>query len=271
MNDAAKFNIENLIDVSAQNNFCGYHVLARRIIHDDNFAVILEKFNQFYQTNWYRDQLAEVVENMHPKQADTMLGLVIQDQRKLGQNLDLYSMSDVYDDFGYDVSVLQINSPELTPEPTADFVPLKESNPAHKRVFVVFQNPVDFGHDFENPQPVVGHYYLFETAANKLDEYTGKCSPDIKHAYEINNSGGKDFIENIKKSVAEIKPNWTIELKKQQIQQDEDLALQLAAEEAQPRGLTFFTNGRTIKDEVKTRIIELQKQEIEYCNNLLKK
>lgn len=46
MTNPIKITKNNLINVSTQNNFCGYYALARRLINDDNFAVILEKFNQ---------------------------------------------------------------------------------------------------------------------------------------------------------------------------------------------------------------------------------
>ena len=71
--------------------------------------------------------------------------------------------------------------------------------------------------------------------------------------------------------ITNIKPNWTVELKNCQVQQDDFLAVKFAVGEAQQAGLTFFTNGRATQDEEKTRIIELQRKEIEYYNNLLKK
>lgn len=174
--------------------------------------------------------------------------------------VDTHKFPDLCNDFGYDLSLFQHTEVELSSFANAEFAPLQDKQ--QKKIFVLLHLP---------KSETVGHYHLLELDANKVTDYEQKCSPDVKHAYEINNSGGKDFIENIKKSVAEIKPNWTIALKNRQIQEDEIFSWKLAAKEVQLKGSSFFTNGRTIKDEVKTRIIELQKQEMEYCNNLLKK
>lgn len=259
MNDSNEYSAKNLINVSTQNNFCGYYVLARRIINDDNFAVILEEFNQFYQTNWYHDQLAEVVENMHPEQADIMLGLVIYDKLK-EETVDTHKFPDLCNDFGYDLSLFEHTKVELPSAGNLDeFTPLQAEH--EKKIFVLLHR-----HD----RRALGHYYLVEPDVDKVIEYKEKCSPDVEHTYAINNVGGIDFVKNIKESVVAIKPKWTDQEKKIQIQEDELCAWKLAIEEAQQAGLTFFTSEPTISNEEKTLIKELQGKEIEYYNNLLK-
>ena len=259
MKDSNEYSAENLINVSTQNNFCGYYVLARRIINDDNFAVIRDKFNQFYQTNWYPDQLAEVVENMHPEQADIMLGLVIYAMLK-EQTVDTHKFPDLCNDFGYDLSLFEHTKVELPFGGNLDeFTPLQAEH--GKKIFVLLHR-----HD----RRALGHYYLVEPDVDKVTEYKDKCSPDVEHTYAINNVGGTDFVKNIKESVANIKPNWTLELKNQQIREDEIFAWKLAAEEAPQSCLTFFTSEPTINNKEKTLIKEFQGKEIEYYNNLLK-
>ncbi|WP_342219452.1 hypothetical protein [Rickettsiella endosymbiont of Miltochrista miniata] len=250
MNDTSEFGLENLINVSTQNNFCGYYVLARRIINDANFAVILDKFNQFYQTNWYPDQLAEVVENMHPQQADIMLGLVIHHQHSpsLGKGRGLFEdeLELLCEAFGYNPSIISAGFEGLRDSVMNELQDQSDS----RKILILFDRP--------KGNATIGHYYLIEPDATKVTDYKEKCSPDVDHAYEINNCGGIDFVENIKKSVAKIKPNWTLELKNQQIQEDEIFAWKLAAEEARRAGLTFFTSERTISNEEKTRLEQLQ-------------
>lgn len=249
MSVSTEFSKGNLINVSTQNNFCGYYVLARRIINDDNFVMILDHFNQFYQTNWYPDQLAEVIKNMHPQQADIMLGLVIYDKLKK-ETVDTHRFQDLCNDFGYDLSLFQYAEVELASIfNLAEFAPLQDKQQG--KIFVLLHLPKG---------DAIGHYHLLEPDADKVTEYKQKCSPDVDHAYEINNCGGIDFVENIKKSVTEIKPNWTLELKNRQIQEDKIFAWKLAAEEARRAGLTFFTSEHTISNEEKTHLRQLQSE-----------
>jgi|APFre7841882793_1041355.scaffolds.fasta_scaffold118659_1 hypothetical protein len=96
-NETRSFNQGNFIDVSSKNNFCGYYVLARRLINDNNCSILLNAFNQFYQVNWDNGQLDQVLDNMHPAQAEIMLGLVLKaedskntEKRHLG--LDIHEL-----------------------------------------------------------------------------------------------------------------------------------------------------------------------------------
>ncbi len=251
MSDTNEFGPENLINVSTQNNFCGYYVLARRIINDANFAVILDKFNQFYQTNWYPDQLAEVVENMHPEQADIMLGLVVHHQHspssEEGGGLLTEELKPICKAFGYDSSIFFAGS-----EGCSDSIKSALQDQSDSRKILILSDP-------PKGNATIGHYDLIEPDADKVADYKEKCSPDAEHTYAINNEGGdtEAFIKNIQESVANIKPNWTPELKNQQIQEDEIFAWKLAAEEA---GLTFFTSERTISNEEKNRLGQLQNE-----------
>ncbi|MGC1853911.1 MAG: hypothetical protein WA659_00835 [Candidatus Aquirickettsiella sp.] len=262
--DTTKFSTENLINVSTQNNFCGYYVLARRIINDANFAVILEKFNQFYQTNWYSEQLAEVMKNMHPEQAEIMLGLVIHDQflDSSGDENGLLTeeLKSICEAFGYDSSIFFTYYEGYADSIDSAF----QDQSGHKKILILFDPP--------KGEDTLGHYSLIELDKEKVALDASLRDPSWEgHIYTINNEGGETqtFINNIKKSVAEIKPNWAFELKNKQIQQDEIVAWKLAAEEAHLAGLTFFTNKDIIKDEVKSRIIELQEIEFEYYKEKL--
>ncbi len=76
---------DHLINVPSKGHLCGYYALARRIINDSHFAVIVKQFNQFYQTNWDEAHLAEVLKDMPPQQADTLLGLLIYNQCRGGK------------------------------------------------------------------------------------------------------------------------------------------------------------------------------------------
>lgn len=273
MNDTTEFSAENLINVSTQNNFCGYYVLARRIINDNNFAVITEKFNQFYQTNWYSEQLARVVESLHPQQADIMLGLVIYDELK-EETVDTHKFPDLCNDFGYDLSLFEHTKVELPSAGNLDeFAALQAEH--GKKIFVLLHR-----HDSR----AIGHYYLVEPDESKVTDYKEKCSTDVEHTYAINNEGGdtEAFIKNIQESVANIKPNWTSELKDRQIQQDELFALQLIADDrrrfndpclnqqASIKHFSFFKeNPISITEQEETEVIELQRKEIEHYNNLL--
>lgn len=276
MNDSNENSAENLINVSTQNNFCGYYVLARRIINDDNFSVILEEFNQFYQTNWYPDQLAEVVENMHPEQADILLGLVIHHQYSptTGERGGLFEdeLESICDAFGYNPSSFSAGFEGLHDSVTNELQ--DQSDP--KKILILFDRP--------KGSSTIGHYYLIEPDKAKVTDYKEKCSPDVEHTYAINNEGGdtEAFIKNIQESVANIKPNWTSELKDRQIQQDELFALQLIADDrrrfndpclnqqASIKHSSFFKeNPISITEQEETEVIELQRKEIEHYNNLL--
>lgn len=276
MNDTTEFNTENLINVSTQNNFCGYYVLARRIINDNNFAVILDKFNQFYQTNWYPDQLAEVVENMHPEQADIMLGLVIYHQHPLssgiGRGLSGKELESLCQAFGYVPSILLADQDGFLNSVNTEL----QTQSGNKKI-LISDRPL--GGDL-----TMGHYDLIEPDGAKVTDYKEKCSPDVEHTYAINNEGGdtEAFIKNIQESVANIKPNWTSELKDRQIQQDELFALQLIADDrrrfndpclnqhASIKHFSFFKeNPISITEQEETEVIELQRKEIEHYNNLL--
>lgn len=89
----------NLINVSTQNNFCGYYVLARRIIHDDHFSPeLIRLFNQFYSMSWDKGKLATVLNNMHPAQAEVMLGLVLRHKYALAtvnEGLEPYELNEL--------------------------------------------------------------------------------------------------------------------------------------------------------------------------------
>lgn len=258
MLDSLEFNRINIINISTQNNFCGYYALARRIINDKNFTVILDKFNQFYQTNWYCDQLVEVVTNMHPEQADIMLGLVIQ---------HYYSLSSL-EGIGLSNNDLNVICKELGYEPVIFLADNEDyASSVEKTLQESLTNKILI---FDKPsgQADIGHYNLIEPDDEIFAMDLSRRDPTYQGIYTINNQGDEKFIDNIKASVAEIKPNWTNELKNQQIQDDKNLAWKLAFQDVQLKNLGFFKDQHTVTD-LETQIIDLQRKEIEYYNNLL--
>lgn len=253
----------NLIEIPSQNNFCGYYALARRIINDKNFAVILDQFNQFYQTNWYFDELVEVVDKMHPEQAEIMLGLVIQHLYPLssveGTGLSEDELELICERFGYE--------PVIFVEDDEDYVnsvqtTLGEPTTTHK-ILISFDPPIS--------ETTIGHYRLIEPNDEIFARDMSLRHPNYQGIYTINNQGGEKFIDNIKASVADIKPKWANELKSQQIQNDKRLAWGLAIEDVRAINLRFFKNQTLVRDVERTQIIELQRKEIEYYNSLLTK
>lgn len=248
----------NLINVSTQNNFCGYYVLARRIINDNNFAVILDKFNQFYQTNWYFDELVEVVGKMHPEQAEIMLGLVIQHHYPFsseeGKGLFEHELKLIGKVFGYESIILLADY-----EDYAGSVETTLLKPATiNRILISFEPP--------KGESTIGHYNLIEPDDEIFAMDMSRRDPTYQGVYTINNQGGEQFIDNIKESVAEIKPTWTDKKKQQLLKDDEKLAWECAIADARAENLTFFKNPRTDL-EIKTRLVELQHTEIEYYNS----
>ncbi len=250
----------NLIEISSQNNFCGFYALARRIINDKNFAVILDKFNQVYHTNWYFDELVEVLDKMHPEQAEIMLGLVIQHHYPFssteGIGLSKNELALICEAFGYEV-VLKDFEDYVSSVGTT----LQEPATTNK-ILISFDPP--------KGEATIGHYNLIEPNDETFVRGASLRDPSYEgHLYSINNCGGEKFIDNIKASVAEIKPNWPNELKNQQIQCDRKLAWELATADIQAKNSRFFKNQPKLRDGQRSQIIELQRNEIEYYNSLL--
>jgi hypothetical protein len=273
MSDAIEFSMEkNLIIVSTQNNLCGCCVIARRIINDGNYGVILPIFNPFYKTNWYPEQLAEVVENMHSQQADILLGSVIQNQllrllKRLPEEgkdgMHSEELQTICNYFKYDASIFQAGLEGCSSSIKAELQRQSGSN----KILILF--------DSTKEEATLGHYNLIEPDVAKAADYAKKCSPDIHHLYEIDNSGGRDFIENVKESVAGIKPKWTTELQKRQTDEDESFAFQLIASDQKSNDQTpvlkhfsfFKENPINITEEQKAEIIKFQRERIEHFNN----
>jgi hypothetical protein len=190
----------NLINVSTQNNFCAYYVLARRIINDNNWNSILNKFNQFYQTDWNSDQLASVSDNMHPAHAELMIGLVLETQgpkKRDNQGLDPFELGELCGTFGYHLSVLQQEQlPNNLKE--SSFISFQENSQNNKEIFVFFHPPLDTS--------ALGHYYLFEPNDMKAALDVSVRDSLQEYIYSINNEGSNTeiFIKNIKQSVASI-------------------------------------------------------------------
>ncbi|TLY47435.1 MAG: hypothetical protein E6K54_05930 [Gammaproteobacteria bacterium] len=248
----------NLINVSTQNNFCGYYALARRIINDNNFAVILDKFNQFYQTNWYFDELVEVLGKMHPEQAEIMLGLVIQHHYPLsseeGTGLPTEDLQPICQALGYNPTFYFADSKDyLDSIQTA-----LHGSLAPNEILISFNPP--------KGEATIGHYNLIEPDDEIFAMDMSRRDPLYQGVYTINNQGGDKFIDNIKESVAEIKPTWADKKKEQLLKDDEKLAWECAIADARAENLTFFKNPRTDL-EIKTRLVELQHIELEYYNS----
>lgn len=251
----------NLIKISSQNNFCGYCALARRIINDRNFSVILDKFNQFYQMDWYFDELVEVVGKMHSEQADIMLGLVIQHHHPFssteGTGLSANELALICETFGYEAVLFLTDR-----EDYADSVEKMLQEPATTRKILISFDP-------PKGETILGHYNLIEPNDEIFAKGMSQRDPTYQGVYTINNQGGDKFIDNIKRSVAEIKPRWANELKSQQIQHDKNLAWELAIADVQAKNLRFFKNQPSVTDAERSQIVELQRIEIEYYNSLL--
>lgn len=248
-----------LIEVSSQNNFCGYYVLARRIINDNNLAVILDQFNQFYQTDWYFDELVEVVNKMHPEQAEIMLGLVIHHDYPFfsaeTRGLTTEELKSVCNAFGYNPSIFVAGCEGYT----ESIKTMLEAQSTTNKILISFDPP--------KGKATMGHYNVIEPDCNKFIMDASLRNPSCEeHSYSINNCGGKRFIDNIKKSVAEIKPKWTDKKKEQRVKNDEKLAWKLAIKDARAENLPFFKKP-CIEVEEKTLLIELQRKEIEYYNS----
>lgn len=259
MIDSFELNRINIINISTQNNFCGYYALARRIINDNNFAVILDKFNQFYQTNWYCDQLVEVVANMHPEQADIMLGLVVHSVYPLDtkEGLSFDDLEAIYKLFKYNISLF-----------LEDFSCILDSSKDATREQLAFKK-ISILYEAPKGEATIGHYNLIEPDDGIFAMDLSRRDPTYQGIYTINNQGGAQFIDNIKKSVAEIKPNWTNELKNQQVQEDKNLAWELAIADIRAKNLRFFKDQHTVTDIEKTQIIDMQRKEIEFYKSLL--
>lgn len=269
MTDATEFNTKNLINVSTQNNFCGYYVLARRLINDDNFAVILEKFNQFYQTNWSHQQLSRVLRNMHPEQAEIMLGLVIYNQYPIaGQAVDSHQLINICSDFNYNLYLSQSTEAEL---PSVVGVTQLHDQPNHKEIFVLLR--------YSGDNTILGHYYLIEPDEVKLAKDASLRDPSYEgHTYAINNQGGdtQTFIYNIQESVAQINQIGMFDQENQQIQEDKEFALQLAAydrrsnDRASIKHFSFFKeNPISVTEQEKAEILKFQEDKIKYFNDLI--
>lgn len=251
----------NLVEISSQNNFCGYYVLARRIINDHNFSVILDKFNQFYQTDWYFDELVEVVSKMHSEQADILLGLVIQHHYPFtsteGRGLSENELVLICETFGYEAVLFCTGCEDYA---ASVETMLQESAITHK-ILISFDPP--------KGEAILGHYNLIEPNDEIFAMDISRRDPTYQAIYMIDNQGGDKFIDNIKKSVADIKPHWVNEQKNQQIQNDKSLAWKLAIADYRAINLRFFKNQPLVRHVERTQIIELQHKEIEYYNRLL--
>ncbi len=236
-------------------------MLARRIINDNNFSVILDKFNQFYQVDWYFDELVEVVGKMHPEQADIMLGLVIQHHYP-SSSTERTSLSEngpalICEAFGYESVIFLADCEDYAGSVETT---LQEPTTTNK-ILISFDPPKN--------EATIGHYNLIEPHDETFAMDMSRRDPTYQGIYTINNQGGKKFIDNIKESVAEIKPNWTNELKNQQIQYDKSLAWELAIADVRAKNLRFFKNQPIVTNEERSQITELQRKEIEYYNSLL--
>jgi hypothetical protein len=243
-----------VINLSTQNNFCGYYALARRIINDKNFAVILDKFNWFYQTDWYFDELVEVVSKMHPDQADIMIGLVIQHHYPFSsvdaKGLSIDEVESICEKFGYNPVIFYSNFPNY-----ADSVKSALKKPSPNEILISYS-------ETDSETESIGHFNLIEP--NK-EIYKELRDPTYDgHTYSIDNQGGKKFTDNIRDSVKKIQPKWPNKQIHQQIQDDKQFALNLAKD-------VFLSKNTFFKNQVptETQIIEHQRELIADCNNLL--
>lgn len=251
----------NLIEVSSQNNFCGYYVLARQIINDGNFSVILDQFNQFYQTDWYFDELVEVVSKMHSEQADIMLGLVIQHHYPFssieGAGLAENELDLICETFGYKAVFLLADCEDYA----SSVKTTVQESVTIPQILISFDSP--------KGETILGHYNLIEPNDEIFAMDISCRGPTYQGIYTIDNQGGDKFIDNIKKSVANIKPKWSDKKKEQRIKNNEKLAWELAIAEVRVKNLPFFKNQTVVTDAERSQIIELQRKEIEYYNSLL--
>ena len=241
LNKTRSFDRGNFIDVSTQNKFCGYYVLARRLINDNNCNILLSKFNEFYQTKWDNEQLAQVLDNMHPAQAEVMLGLVLQAQfPNKNPGLEVSELRELCTKYGYN---LFISQEQLLPNniKLSLFTSFQEYSRDKKEILVFFKTAVDVSE--------LGHYYLVEPNNEKAarDARVRGTTQDA-FTYTINNQGSNPeiFIENIKQSVTSINQqlatilssematldNLYVDKEISQIEHDEKFAWETALEEA---------------------------------------
>lgn len=270
----------NLINVATQNNFCGYYALARRIINDKNFGTeLLDKFNVFYKIHWKKGQLAEVLKNMYPAQADALLGIVFYEQRKLeAANKGLYidELSIICKNVGYDLySYMRENPNDLSDINLADFTSL--SPLGLKKIYVLF--------DKKDPKEnFFTHYYLLEPddikATHDASQRENLNLSEKSYLYTINNTGSntEEFIQNITLSVTNIDQQINPKMDPNKLlQQDERFAWLLAIEEIESlklkktlfnfkRQLHFFQEEfcSQLASEEKKYVCELQKREFEF-------
>lgn len=223
--------------------------------------MILDKFNQFYQTDWYFDELVEVVSKMHSEQADIMLGLVIQHHYPFssteGAGLSENELMLICEAFGYEPVIFLEDDENYV---NSVLITLREPTTTHK-ILISFDPP--------KGEAILGHYNLIEPNEEIFAMDISRRDPTYQAIYMIDNQGGDKFIDNIKKSVTDIKPHWVNEQKNQQIQNDKNLAWKLAIADYRAINLRFFKNQPLVRHVERTQIIELQHKEIEYYNRLL--
>jgi len=239
---------KNIIDVSTQNNFCAYYALARRIIFDDNFEAgdLLSEFNQFYKTSWDKKQLAKLLKEMHPVQADILLGLVIHkiykaheldsggnglDGDKLvdGNGLSNERLRTLCGQFGYALVLsYSANVENVENAVTVENLDARVDGSNKKEIEVLFTHPEGAS---------IGHYSLVERNEENAATYAEQQKNfEGGFEYRINNVGADiaEFINNIKNSVKAI------------IIDDEIVAWKIALEEAE-RYEASKGDGKTFK------------------------